>query len=113
MAQISNLFIDQGSDYSAIVTVEDTFGNPMDLTDFEVESQMRKSFSSTTAYDFLANIAEPLEGKVRIALSSQMSTDIPAGRYLYDIFIINPTTNKRKRVVQGIAVVDPQITQFT
>lgn len=111
MATISNLFVDAGSDYSNIITVSSTNGQPLNLTGYSVASQMRKSYSSSTAYAFNASIYIAVNGKVRLQLSAAESSAIPAGRWLYDVEITSPTGAKT-RVVEGIVTISPQITQI-
>ena len=111
MATISNLFVDAGSDYSNIITVAASNGQPLDLTGFTVASQMRKSYSSSTAYNFTATIYNTLNGEVRLQLAAAQSSVIPAGRWIYDVEITSPTGAKT-RVVEGIVTITPQITQI-
>jgi hypothetical protein len=110
VASISNLFIDQGSDYVNVVTVESATGAPLDLTNYTVKSQMRKSYTSSLAYNFTASIPNPLTGEILISLPSADSEDIPPGRYLYDVEITS-SLNIKTRVVEGIVTMTPQITQ--
>lgn len=110
MASITNLFVDQGSDYSNIITVESANGVGLDLTEYTVKSQMRKSYTSSTAYDFTAVVSSAVDGQITLSLSSADSEEIPPGRYLYDVEITSPI-NKKTRVVEGIATITPQITQ--
>jgi hypothetical protein len=111
MATISNLFVDAGANYSNIITVTASNGQPLDLTGYSVASQMRKSYQSSTAYAFTASIYNALTGKVRLQLDSDDSSLIPAGRWLYDVEITSPSGTKT-RVVEGIVTVNPQITQI-
>lgn len=112
MASITNLFVDQGSDYSNIITVESATGVGLDLTNFTVKSQMRKSYTSSIAYDFTAVVSSAVDGQITLSLSSADSEEIPPGRYLYDVEITSPTPLfKKTRVVEGIATITPQITQ--
>lgn len=111
MATIANIFIDQGSNYSNIVTVDAASGAAIDLTGYTVASQMRKSYGSSTAYNLNASIYSALAGKLRIQLSATQSEAIPPGRYLYDVEITSPA-GVRTRVVEGVATVTPQITQI-
>lgn len=111
MATISNLYIDQGSDYATIVTVTSATGAPLDLTGYTVKSQMRKSYSSSTAYSFTATVQNSTLGQIRLALTSAQSETIPHGRWLYDVEITQTSTGLKKRVVEGIVLVTPQITQ--
>jgi hypothetical protein len=111
MATISNLFVDAGANYSNIITVTASNGQPLDLTGYSVASQMRKSYQSSIAYAFTASIYNALTGKVRLQLDSNDSSLIPAGRWLYDVEITSPSGTKT-RVVEGIVTVNPQITQI-
>lgn len=112
MASISNLYIDQGSTYSNIITVASSTGTALDLTNYTVASQIRKSYGSSTAYNFTASVYNAVEGKVRLQLTSTESSAIPAGRYLYDIEITNTNTSAKTRILEGIVVVTPEITQI-
>jgi len=111
MATISNLFVDAGGDYSNIITVSSTNGQPLNLGGYTVASQMRKSYSSSTAYAFTASIYDAANGKVRLQLSASASSVIPAGRWLYDVEITSASGTKT-RVVEGIVTITPQITQI-
>ncbi len=111
MAVTSNLYIDQGSDYATIVSVKAANGAPLDLTGYTVKSQMRKSYSSSTAYNFTATVYGALDGQIKLALSSSQSETIAAGRWLYDVEITQTSSGAKKRVVEGIVTITPQITQ--
>ena len=110
MASISNLFVDQGADYSNIITVASTTGAPLDLTGYTVKSQMRKSYTSSTFYNFTASIYDAANGKVRLQLNSTQSEAIIPGRYLYDVEITSGNGAKT-RVIEGIVTVTPEITK--
>lgn len=111
MATIANLYVDAGANYSNIITVSANGGAPLNLTDYTVKSQMRKSYSSSVAYDFTASIFDPATGKVRLQLTAAQSEAIPPGRWLYDVEITSLSGTKT-RVVEGIVTVTPQITKI-
>ena len=111
MATTANIFIDQGANYSNIITVTGTSGAALDLTGYTVASQMRKSYTSTTAYNLNAIIYNAASGQVRMTLTAAQSEVIPPGRYLYDLEITS-TSGAKTRVVEGVATVTPQITQI-
>jgi hypothetical protein len=111
VATIANIFIDQGSDYSNIITVTASNGQALNLTGYTVASQMRKSYQSSTAYAFTASIYDASTGKIRLQLTPTQSEAIPAGRWLYDVEITSSSGTK-SRVVEGIVTVNPQITQI-
>jgi hypothetical protein len=110
MATVSNLIVDAGSDYSTLITVAATNGQPLNLTGYTVASSMRKSYTSTIVYNFTATVHNAETGKVRLQLSNTQTSAIPAGRWLYDVEITSPTGN-RTRVVEGIVTVTPEITR--
>lgn len=110
MATVANIFVDQGSDYSNIITVAASNGQPLDLAGYTVASQIRKSYTSSIAYSFNASIFNAAAGRVRIQLSAAQSEAIPPGRYLYDVEVSSAYGAKR-RVVEGIVTITPQVTQ--
>jgi len=110
MATVSNLFVDAGADYSTIITVAATNGQPLNLTGYSVASQMRKSYSSSTVYNFTTSLYDAAQGKVRLQLNNAQSSAIPAGRWLYDVEITSPSGTKT-RVIEGIVTVTPEITR--
>jgi len=110
MAVTANIYIDQGSDYSALVTVVNSSGVPVNLTGYQVESQIRKFHGSSAAYCFNATIADAEAGKVRLRLSSDESQAMDAGRWLYDVRIIS-TSGLKKRVIEGLVTIVPQATK--
>jgi len=110
MATISNLYVDAGSTYTNIITVSSSNGAPLNLTDYTVASQMRKSYQSSIAYPFTASVYNALNGKIRLQLTDEQSELIPPGRYLYDVEITSPI-GITTRVVEGIVTVNPQITK--
>jgi hypothetical protein len=111
MATISNLYVDAGATYSNIITVSATNGQALNLTGYTVASQIRKSYSSSQAFNFNASVYDAALGKIRLQLSPGQSESIPSGRWLYDVEITSPSGSKT-RVVEGIVTVNPQITQI-
>ena len=111
MATIANIFIDAGANYSKIITVTASNTGYLDLNGYTVKSQIRKSYTSTTAYTFTSSIFDAALGKLRLELTSEQTSAIPPGRYLYDVEITSAAGN-RTRVVEGIVTVTPEITQI-
>ena len=111
MAAITNLYVDAGSTFSAIISCKGSDGVPLNLTGYTVAAQIRKSYASTTAYSLNATIYSTTAGKIRIALSHTESSAIKAGRYMYDIEITS-SLGERKRVSEGIVIVTPEITKI-
>lgn len=111
MAAISNIYLDAGSDYSNIITLDSAGGAPLDVTGYTVKSQMRKSYSSSTFYNFTTSIFNAAAGQIQLSMTAAQTELIPAGRWLYDVEITSSTGNRR-RIVEGLVIVSPQITQI-
>lgn len=109
MAQVQNIYIDQGTTFSFTIAVSDQYGDVKDLSDYTAASQMRKSFYTNTAIDFTADISSPLDGEVTISLTAEETSAIKAGRYVYDIEIAS--SEETVRVLEGIVVVNPEVTK--
>jgi len=110
MAMTSYLDIDQGSDFIISISLQNDDGSIMDLTGFSIYSQFRKSYGSTTAYAFIAQIPDPANGVLTLALSGNASSAIKPGRYLYDVEIV--LDSLKMRVVEGIVTINPEITRI-
>jgi hypothetical protein len=111
LATTANIFIDAGANYSNIITVASAGTAALNLTGYTVKSQIRKSYTSSTAYNFTSSIYDAVNGKLRLELTSTQTSAIPPGRYLYDVEITSSAGN-RTRVVEGIVTVTPEITQI-
>ncbi len=114
MATISNIFIDQGADFSTTVTVSDGTGSAIDLTSYTAIAQIRKSYSSSTATSFTVEFAtDRTTGELTVSLTDTQTTALEAGRYLYDVLITNGATSPATstRVVEGIATINPSISR--
>ena len=107
---VHNLTINQGSDFSFTFDVEGTKTNaPKSLVGYAASAQLRKSYGSSTKVAFATTISDAEGGSVRISLDSSETADIKAGRYVYDVFINNPSENVR--IVEGTALVRAGVTR--
>jgi len=109
MAQIQNIYIDQGTTFSLSLTVNDQNGDIKDLTGYTVAAQMRRSYYTTTSTSFTAAVSLPEDGEVTISLTAVQTSAIKAGRYVYDIEITGD--GETLRVLEGIVVINPEVTK--
>lgn len=110
MATKSNLVIDQGSDFATTVTLTTDTGAVYDLTDFQTRGQMRKSYTSSTAHDFTVSVANSATGEITITLDANTSSNMTAGRYVYDIEI-ESSGGDITRVLEGVVNLTPEVTR--
>lgn len=108
---IANLYIDQGSDYTTTVTINDSAGSPLDLTGYTATAQIRKTYTSSTSVSFLVVFdADRSTGKITISLTNVQTSALKSGLYVYDV-LISDVLLKKTRVVEGTANVSPMVTQ--
>ena len=102
---VSNIVINQGSDFSQVFNLADESNDAINLTDFVLSAQMRKHAGSSVSTNLNPTVAQPSsDGAVRITLTDVQTSALKPGRYVYDILIADPTGIKT-RVVEGSAIV--------
>ena len=111
MSAISNIFIDQGADFSTTVTVSDSAGSALDLSNYTALAMIRKTYESTTATTFTSTFAsDRTTGQITISLTDVQTTALDFGRYVYDLLITDGDGDKT-RVLEGIATVNPSVSR--
>jgi hypothetical protein len=111
MATISNIFIDQGANFTTTVTISDSDGSALDLTGYTALAQIRKTYESTTATDFTTTFdADRTTGKISISLTNAQTSTLEYGRYVYDL-VVTDVSSVKTRVVEGIATVNPSVSR--
>ena len=110
MAAFSELVIEQGATFSTFVNVEDTYGTAINLDSYSAQSQMRKSYYSATSFEINASITGTATGEITLSMPAANTSNLSAGRYVYDLKITSPA-NVVSRVVEGIVTVLPSVTR--
>ena len=107
---VTNLVINTYSDFSQYFYLGDENTDSLNLTNYQVSSQMRKHSSSSSFVGFGASIVNVSTGQLRIGLTSTQSGSIKPGRYVYDVVITNPQGGVSK-VIEGMVLVREGITR--
>jgi hypothetical protein len=112
MANKTNLVIDQGTTFDVYIDVTDENGDPINVTPYTVNAQIRRWYtSSDTAAVFTTNTTiQPLNGLIKLSLTAGQTANLNFGRYVYDVSIVNDA-NTVTRVVEGIVTVTPRVTR--
>lgn len=110
MAVYSNLTIDQGTTFSALIDVTDSEGSILNLTGYTVAGQMRKTYSSSTYTEFTASVTNAGTGTIQIGLTATQTNALKAGRYVYDVEITS-STGEITRVIEGQIEITPGVTR--
>ena len=110
MATVYNLAIDQGSDFTSTIQLNNDTGTDRDLSGYFVRGQLRRSYGSTSNVAFTSNISSSLTGEVTFSLSSAATANLKHGRYVYDLELYTNTGNV-ERILEGIVTVYPEVTK--
>jgi hypothetical protein len=109
MATKANIIIDQGTTFSTDIYLTDDNGDAFDLTGYTGVSKMRKHYTSSNAQSFTVSL-NTANGFVTLSLTSANTSDLTAGRYVYDVEVTS-SSNVVSRIVEGIVTVTPQVTR--
>lgn len=109
MATRADLFIDQGTDFTTVLTLTDENGDPLDLQNANSSAQIRKSYTSLTYTAFTTSI-NVASGEVILSLDAATTGDMEAGRYVYDVELVD-AANSTTRIVEGVVTISPQVTR--
>jgi len=110
MARTKNIFIDQGASFEESYIAYDKLDQVIDLTDYNIRAQMKKTFIAYRAIDFVIEVVDAVNGHFKIKMLPETSDVLRGGRYLYDIELEHGVTGDVIRVYEGLAVLNPQIT---
>lgn len=110
-AGYTELFLEQGSTFNTIITLDGNDGESFNLIGYTATSQMRKSFySSNAAATFTVTTGDGVNGSIVMSLEAANTANIAAGRYVYDVYVTSGS-GYRSRVLEGIVNVSPQVTK--
>jgi|TARA_R110000851_G_scaffold230776_1_gene383575 hypothetical protein len=106
-----DIVVDQGSDFSMEIAIS-TDGSATAIATHTARAQLRPSPTSTTkTADFTCTITDASGGKLTMALSNSTTAAIAAGKYYYDIELVNTSNSVVTRLLQGVARVTPEVTR--
>jgi hypothetical protein len=108
MATKANIIIDQGSTFSTTIFITDDAGLAIDLTGYTGASKIKKHYTSSNSHSFTVSVTGNV-GVISLSMTSNQTSNIVPGRYVYDIELTSPASAV-SRVVEGIVTVTPQVT---
>lgn len=109
MATKANLVIDQGSTFSTDLTLTDENGDPLSLSGYTANSQIRRWYTSTNASATFTTSINTTSAVITLSLTANQTSNLVSGRYVYDVEIGDGS--EISRIVEGIVTVTPQVTR--
>ena len=107
MATYSNLYIDQGSNFSATIDLSQTTGS-LDLSGHTAAGTIAKSYDGTSKGSFTVSV-DDTNNELDVSLTAAETAALKPGRYVYDV-IIKSSAGVITRVLEGQLEVTPGVT---
>lgn len=112
MPAYAELYIDQGTTFNNEINITDDITNAViNISGYSVSSQIRRSFFSANATaNIICTITNAANGDISLTIPAGNTSNIPAGRYLYDVKMTD-TSNVTTRILEGIITINPAVTR--
>lgn len=112
MAAYVELYMDQGANFKNIINITDDVTNAnVNISGYSVSSQMRRSYYSANASaNIVCTISDAANGEITMSLAPANTSNIKAGRYLFDVETTD-STGFKTRIIEGIITVTPEISR--
>ncbi len=110
MAALSNIYIDQGSDFTTVISLTDANGDILNLTGYSVLAQIRKTYGSTTLAGTFTTSLTTDSGQLTLTLADTVTAAMGSGRYVYDVLLTDGSGDKT-RVLEGQAILTPGVSR--
>jgi len=110
MAAVSNFYIDQGADFSTIISLTDSNGDVLNLSGYTALAQIRKTYGSTTIAGTFTTVLSADSGQLTMSLTDVATTAMTSGRYVYDVLLTDGSGDKT-RVLEGQAILTPGVSR--
>ena len=109
-----DMYSDQGSDFDTVITYTDDSDVLVNLTGCTARMQVRQFSSSPNARLTLTSSSGitlgGAAGTIRVQISSEALSAVPAGQYAYDIELVD-TSSKVLKILSGPFVVNAEVTR--
>lgn len=106
MAKI-NLVIDQGTTFTQVISLTGNDDIAVNTDVYTARGQIRKHYLSNSAVSFTTTLAN---GDLTLSLTSTQTANIVAGRYVYDVELID-SSNNVTRLMEGIITITPEVSK--
>ena len=110
MASISNLYVDQGSDFTITLSLTDSVDDALNLTGSSFLAQVRKSHASSTVKATFTTTNDGNGGNLTIKLTDVQTAALEAGRYVYDV-MQTASDGIKTRLIEGQLLVTPSVSR--
>lgn len=82
-----DLYASQGHSFLAKIYLKNQDGTPMDITGYDVSSQIKQYEGTATVFPSTVEIINAVEGQIQLTMSEEQTALMYASRYLYQVTI--------------------------
>jgi hypothetical protein len=104
-----NIVAEQGATFNLNFRVE-TNGTAWNLSDYDFAMQVRRSANDSNTLLNITSATMTSSGHVSATVSAATMSDVPAGRWVYDIELTS-ASNEVTRILEGRFIVTAEVTQ--
>lgn len=110
-ASYLDLYIDQGTDYTNQIALNDANGHAYNLVGFSVSSAAKNSYyNANAAFIFTASVYDPINGIIQLSANSAVTANVSAmQKLIYDV-IVTDSAGLISRVLEGNIFISPGVT---
>lgn len=104
---------EQGATFERSFFWEDGAGNRVILTNYVGKMQVRKNFKDDLIIELSTEngrIEFDSNSNIVLLIDAEVTAEIPAGNYIYDLEVYHPGDMKVRRLFKGRFVVTPEVT---
>ena len=112
MAAYVELYLDQGTTfYNVINLTDDVTNTPINVSNYLITSQLRRSYYSANASaNLTCVITDASNGEITLSMTPANTANLKPGRYLFDVKTTD-RDNVVSRVLEGIITVTPSVSK--
>ena len=100
----SDLVVYKGDYVEILLTLKDSVGAPIDLTGATPRAQLKSDYSDRQPKEFNCTVTDALAGKVRVFLSSAVTSELLPGSFIWDFQITSADGNTRTYLAGDVTV---------
>lgn len=111
-----NLYVEQGATFTRVLTINDSAGDPVNLSTWSFAGQVRSNYASSVVlvnFTVVVKNQTTNTGEVEISLTATQTAGIPAesqlSSYVYDLEAT--IGSEKRRVVEGTFTLSAEVTR--
>ena len=105
-AGVHNIEITKGTDYALSVTLKDSGGSAINVSNYTFKSEIRKKASVAASATFTITKTNASSGIIQLALTDAQTRALPIGKLKYDLVANNGSGDYTQYIKGNVIVVD-------